>query len=224
MISAMHIFLDESGQFKKHNQEECFVIGSFTVGDPRRTTKAFRRWYKTKFPKKMRNQSEIKWSATGIKPELRLRTIKFISRLDVRIRYIYLHKKNIPSEFRKEDKFKDGLLYTNIVGELLDMYLPTTDPDFRVFCDQRRLSGMTTGEFKKVIAARMLPKLPKGVIEQVETVDSTTSENIQIADWISGAIARYLEKGKSGEEYFGILKGNIIGEGKELFNNPPIHD
>lgn len=220
----MYIFLDESGQFTKHNQDDYFVIGSFTVGEPRRTAKAFRRWYKTRFPKKMRNQSEIKWSATGIKNDLRLRTLRFISKLDVRIRYIYLRKKNIPSEFKKEDKLKDGLLYTNIVGELLDMYLPIVDPDFRLFCDQRRLSGMTAPEFKRIITARALPKLPAGVIVQIETIDSTNNINIQIADWISGALARYLEQGKLGKEYFAILKGNIIGEGKELFNNLPIHD
>lgn len=220
----MYIFLDESGQFTKHNHEDYFVIGSFTVGDPRRTAKAFRKWYKSRFPKKIRNQSEIKWSATGIRNDLRLRTLKFISELDVRIRYIYLLKKNIPSEFKGEDKLKDGLLYTNIVGELLDMYLPTVDPDFRLFCDQRRLSGMTAAEFKRIIAARVLPKLPAGVIVQIETVDSTNYINVQIADWISGAFAHYLEQKKFGKEYFAILKGNIIGEGKELFNNPPIYD
>ena len=48
-------------------------------------------------------------------------------------------------------------------------------------------------------------------------VDSTASVNVQIADWIAGALARYLEKGHLGEECFKILKGNIIGEGIELF-------
>jgi len=212
-----YIFLDESGQFSKHNHEKYFVIGSFTVGEPRRTAKAFRGWCRTKFPRKMRTQSEIKWSATGVKDELRLKTLKYISRLDVRIRYAYVLKKNIPDEFRKKDKFKDGLLYTSIVGEVLKMYLPSVDPDFRIFCDKRKLSGMTTGEFKKAIEARMLPSLPKGVIFQIETVDSTSNINIQIADWISGALARSLEKGKLGQECYAILRGNMLGQGKELF-------
>lgn len=220
----MYIFLDESGQFTKHNHEEYFVIGSFTVGDPRRTAKGLRVFYKKHFPKKMQNQSEIKWSATGISDKLRLKTLKHISKLDVRIKYIYLLRTNIPTEYRKEDKFKDGLLYTNVVGELLDMYLPTADGDFRVFCDQRKLSGMTSADFKRVIKARMLPNLPKDSIVQIETLDSVGNINIQIADWISGAIARYLEKGPLGEECYSILKGNIIGEGKELFNTLPIYD
>ncbi|MEK7091564.1 MAG: DUF3800 domain-containing protein [Patescibacteria group bacterium] len=220
----MYIFLDESGNFTKHNHEEYFVIGSFTVGDPKRTSKDFRAFYKKHFPRKMKNQAEIKWSATGISDKLRLKTLKFISKLDVRIRYIYLLRNNIPAEYRKEDKFKDGLLYTNVVGELLEMYLPTTDPDFRLFCDQRRLSGMTKKQFKEILRARILPNLNKDTIVQIETVDSVTNTNIQIADWISGALARYLEKGRVGSECFEILKGNIIGEGKELFNTLTIYD
>ncbi len=220
----MYIFLDESGQFIKHNHEEYFVIGSFTVGDPKRTAKDFRAFFKKHYPKKMKNQSEVKWSATGISDKLRLKTLRFISRLDVRIRYIYLLKNNIPAEYRKEDKFKDGLLYTNIVGELLEMYLPTVDEDFRLFCDQRRLSGMTKSQFKEILKARILPNLNTKTIVQIETVDSEHNVNIQIADWISGALARYLERGKMGDEFFQSLKGNIIGEGKELFNSLIIYD
>ncbi len=214
-----YIFLDESGQFSKHNDEKYFVVGSFTIGEPKRTAKAFKGWCAAHFPKKKRNQSEIKWSATGIDDKLRLRTIKFISRLDVRVRYTYLLKENIPSDFRKKDKFKDGLLYTNIVGETLEMYLPSTDSDFRVFCDQRKLSGMTSGAFKETVRARMFPRLPKDVNFQIEMVDSAINPNIQIVDWICGATARYLEGGKLGKECYDILKNNIIGEGKEVFGS-----
>ena len=214
----MYIFLDESGQFTKCNNEHYFVIGSFTVGEPKRTSKDFRAFYRKHFPKKMRTQSEIKWSATGISDSLRLKTLKYISQLDVRIRYIYILRKNIPSEYLNENKIKEGLLYTNIVCELLDMYLPTGDSDFRVFCDRRKLSGMTSGKFKESIKARVLPKLPKGSIIQVDMIDSVTNVNIQIADWIAGALARFLEDGALGKECQIALKGNIIGEGKELFN------
>lgn len=220
----MYIFLDESGNFTKHNHEEYFVVGSFTVGDPKRTAKGFRAFFRKHFPRKMKNQDEIKWSATGISDKLRLKTLRYISKLDVRIRYIYLKKNNIPAEYRKENKFKDGLLYSNVVGELLEMYLPTVDVDFRLFCDQRRLSGMTKGQFKEILKARILPDLNTKTIVQIETVDSKHNVNIQIADWIAGAVARYLEKGKMGDECFQVLKGNIIGEGKELFNAAIIYD
>ena len=109
-------------------------------------------------------------------------------------------------------------MYTNIVGEILTSYLPTTDKEFRVFCDRRRLSGMSETEFKEVLKARLLLTLPRNVVLQIEMVDSAAVVNIQIADWIAGALARYLEKGKLGEECFKILKENIIGKGRELFN------
>ncbi len=211
------IFLDESGQFNKHNHENYFVIASFTVGEPRRTEKGFYTWCKKRFPRKMRGQSEIKWSASGITDELRLKTLRQISRLDVRIRFAYLLHKNIPSDYLHKNKLQSGLLYTNIVGELLDSYLPTTDKEFRIFCDRRRLKGMSSNEFKEILKARLLPNLPKSIALQIEMVDSTSMANIQISDWIAGALARYLEKGHLGEECYHILKDNII-EGKELFS------
>ena len=83
---------------------------------------------------------------------------------------------------------------------------------------------MTKSQFKEILKARILPNLNTKTIVQIETVDSEHNVNIQIADWISGALARYLERGKMGDEFFQSLKGNIIGEGKELFNSLIIYD
>lgn len=213
----MYIFLDESGQFKKHNHEEYFVVGSFTIGDQRRTDKAFRVWFKTKFPRKMRTQSEIKWSASGISNELRLRTLKHIAKLDVRIRYGYLLRKNIPSTYRKKGKIESGVLYTNIIGEILEKYVPTDEKEIHIFCDRRSLKGMTKNEFSSSIRGQLLPLCASGTTIQVEMIDSVTNANIQIADWISGAIAYYLEKKPLGEDYYKILKNNFIDPGKEFF-------
>jgi len=167
----------------------------------------------------MKNQSEIKFSETNIDDKLKLRTLKFISSLDVRIRYSYLLKSNIPIDYIKKEGLQSGLLYTNIIGEVLEMYLPCADKEFRVFCDQRHLKGIKRSEFKKNLTARLLPQLPKGVIFQIEMIDSTSNRNIQIVDWICGAIAGYLEEKRLGEEYYQIIKNNILGEGKELFKN-----
>ena len=212
-----HIFLDESGQFTKYKDEKYFVIGTFTVGNPRRTEKQFRVWQRTKFPRKLRHQPEIKFSEIKISDKLRLKTLKFISDLDVRIHYSYLLKRNIPGEYRKKDRLKSGLLYTNVVGETLEMYLPISDREFRLFCDKRHLKGIKRSEFKKFLEARLYSQLPSGTAIQIEMLDSITNSNIQIADWISGALAWYLEKKKLGEECFRILKNNLLGEGKELF-------
>ena len=49
-------------------------------------------------------------------------------------------------------------------------------------------------------------------------IDSTTSANIQIADWISGALARYHEKKVLCDECYGLLKNNIL-KPDELFKD-----
>lgn len=214
----MYIFLDESGDFTKHNHEEYFVIASFIVGDQRRTDKAFRSWFHTKFPKKMRNQSEIKWSATGIDDSLRLRTLKYIASLDVRIRYGFLRRMNIPASYRnKRNAIDSGALYTNIVGEVLEKYLPTDDTEIHIFCDRRSLKGMTKRQFELAIRARLLPDCVPGTLIQVEMIDSTTNANIQIADWIAGAFTRHLEKGRLDDECFRVLKNNLLSQGQEFF-------
>lgn len=215
----MYIFLDESGNFTKHNHEEYFVIGSFTVGDQKKINKGFRKWFRTKFPKKMRTQNEVKWSANGISDDLRLRTLKYISKLDVRIRYGYLLRSNIPSTYRnKKNKIDEGILYTNIVSEVLEQYVPTDEKEIYIFCDQRNLKGMTKQKFISSITAKLLPLCSHDTSIQIDMIDSMSSPNIQIADWISGALARYYEKGKNGDEYFRVFKNNFLGEGKEFFS------
>lgn len=114
-----YIFLDESGHFDKRTDGKYFVIGSFTVGAPRRTAKAFRSWCKTRLPKKIRYQSEIKFSDHGIINDLRIRTLKFIAKLDIRIHYSYFLRGDIPFDYWKKEKLRSGLLYTNVIGETL---------------------------------------------------------------------------------------------------------
>jgi hypothetical protein len=214
-----YIFLDESGQFNKRSQEKYFIIGSFTIGDPRRTRKQFRAWQRSKFPKRMRFQPEIKFAEINISDELRLRTLKFIANLDVRIHFAYLLKENIPDDYRKGEKIQSGLLYTTIIGMVIDMYLPISDKELRIFCDKRHLKSIKKKDFKNILKAQISPKLSKDSIIQIDMIDSKENENIQIADWISGAIACYLEEKPLGQECFGILKNNFLGEGRELFKD-----
>lgn len=212
----MYVFLDESGQFTKHNNEKYFIIGSFTVGDPKRTEKRFKSWQKSKFPRKIRNQSEIKFSEVKIDNNLRLKTLRMISKLDVRIKYTYLKRENIPEKFKNDGKLNTGILYTQVVGENLELYVNSGDNEFRVFCDQRHLKGSNRKEFNSILTTRLLPLLPKNSLVEIKMVDSTTNVNIQIADWISGALARYHENKELGQECFDILTNNIV-DSRELF-------
>jgi len=215
----MYIFLDESGQFSKKHNDKYFIIGSFTISDTKRTAKRFRAWCNTKFPSKIRRQSEIKFSDSGISDKLRLRTIKYISSLDIRIRYSFIKKENIPEEYITQTTIKSGLLYTEIVGETLEMYLPTDELLLHVFCDQRPLMGIEKKEFVERIKTHLILNLPRGGNIKIEMVDSKEYPNIQIADWIVGGLAYYLNQKPLGNEIFGLLRNNIIGEGKEMFKD-----
>lgn len=215
----MVIFLDETGQFNKQKNGEYFIIGSFTTGDPRRTAKRFHAWRHDHFPKKIRDLPEIKFSNNLIDDRLRVNTLREIVKLDVRIRYAFLAQKNIPLDYIYHDKVRTGHLYTNLVAQLLETYLPVSDNEFRVFCDQRNLKGVSQKEFIEDITANSLPHLSPKTIVQIAMIDSTTNDNIQIADWITGALGRFYNKGRLGEELFFTLKNNFISPGVELFKD-----
>jgi hypothetical protein len=219
----MYIYLDETGQISKHKDSKYFIIGTFTTGDPRRIQKQFLGWKKKKFPRKLRNLSEVKFSDTGLDDTLRLKSMKFISNLDVRIRYSFIKLNNIPSDYDSKDGIKAGHLYTDMVSKTLESYLPISDKSFRVFCDTRNLKGLTSSEFKSIVTSIIQSQLdPKSII-QIERLDSTTNINIQIADWICGALDRYYNNKKYGNEFFAILKNNLLGDGLELFKKSNIN-
>lgn len=212
----MHIYLDESGTLTE-SDSKYFIVGSFTVGDPRRIAKAFRKWQKSKFPRKLKGQTEVKFNNTSLDNNLRFKTLRFFAKQDIRIFYTFLKKRNIPQKFMKKGKVHEtGLLYVKIVASTLELY-PHTDLEFRVIRDQRTLKGVNTSKFDEIISTRLLPKFPAKVLFKIQVVDSTTNENVQVADWVCGALARYYEKKSFGEEFYNALKGNIVQE-KELFS------
>lgn len=216
-----YIFLDESGQFSKKDGHTYFVVGAFSVSQSRRTRKAFRSWQKTKYPRRFRHQSEIKWSDVRIDKELRLKTLAHIAKMDVRIHYAYLKKSNIPDEYKRKGVIQQSALYCEILAQTLSAFVSPAQGELRVFCDEKKLKGMTKGLFKRTLKARLLPLLAANAAVQVEMIDSTTDSNIQIVDWITGAIAWHLEDKPDGKECFDVLKANIISDinGTELFKD-----
>jgi len=212
----MHIYLDETGNLTK-SKEKYFIVGSFTVGDPKRIENAFRRWQKSKFPKKLKGQAEVKFNNSSLDDAMRRKTLQYLVSQDIRIFYTYLSTMNIPDEYMRKDKVHEsGLLYLEIVGATLELYLPLTTKEFRVVRDQRTTKGMSFSSFHETLKTKLLPKMPAKTLFQIEALDSTSSAQVQVADWVCGALARYYEKKTNGQEFFNILKPNII-EGKELF-------
>lgn len=210
------MFLDESGGFPKDG-DRYFVVGSFTVGNPRRTAKAFLSWRASRFPRRLRRQAEVKFSDSHIDERLRLRTIHYLSKLDVRVVASFLAKENIPAAYRATTGLKQtGLLYASVVAETLEHYCPPPDGELRVFRDMRHLQGLTSRAFNDLVRAHVSPRIPAGSVCIIQAVDSTTNPNIQIADWICGALGRYHNQKERGEEFYRLIKNNMISH-QELF-------
>jgi len=214
----MHIYLDETGNLIKRNGR-YFIVATYTVGDPERIDKAFRKWQKNKFPRILKNQAEVKFNDAHLTDSLRLKTIDYFSKQDIRIFYSFLKISNIPEEYRKKGVvYKTGLLYTEIVASTLELYLPVTEKQFIVIRDQRSLKGVTLSQFNEKLKIRLLPQLPAKTNFRIHSVDSTSSALVQVSDWICGALARFHENKQEGKAFYEKLKKNIIEE-KELFSD-----
>ena len=80
------------------------------------------------------------------------------------------------------------------------------------------MKGIVVSEFNNRLKDRLLPGLPNKITIQIQAMDSTMNPQIQVADWVCGAIARYHEQKPRGEECFNILRNNIVKQ-KELFSD-----
>lgn len=98
------------------------------------------------------------------------------------------------------------------------MLFPTADPEFRIFLDRRNLKRISQTEFRELLRLNLLLKLPAKAFLQIETVDSTTNPNIQIADWICGSLYRYYTNRKNRKKFYDILFNSIIAS-EELFKD-----
>lgn len=213
----MYIYLDESGNFTG-NKDNCFIVGGFVTPDPRSVAKSFRKWQHRKFyNKKLRYRTEVKFSDTRLTEELRLKTLNYLIRQNIKIFYSFLDTTNIPLEYRKKDRIESGWLYAEIVAQTIHLLLPTSELEFRVFRDERQLKKLPQKEFNQTLKFNFLPGLPARSVVEVKSLDSTISPNIQIADWICGALFRHHNKMKNGDQYFSILKNSIVNS-KELFD------
>jgi len=214
----MYIFFDESGNFQG-DKEKLFIVGGFITGNQRITAKAFRKWQHSKFTnKKLQYRTEVKFTDTRLTDKLRAQTLLYLTQQNIRIVYTFLKAENIPLEFRKKSTIESGRLYTEIIAKTLDIIFPSAESKVILNLDHRSLKKVSQKEFKEALRLHLLLKLPKKASVYVNTVDSATDSNIQIADWICGALYRYHTKRKFGKEFYKILHSSITAS-EELFKD-----
>ena len=147
-----------------------------------------------------------------------MKTFTFFAGQDIRVFYVFFKIGNIPVEYRHKKGLESGLLYTAIVEQALRLLLPSGETEFRLYRDIRPLKGISQVKFNEMLKVGIAPNLSAKTIVQVEAIDSSVNTNIQIADWVCGALFRYYSRGKNGEEYFFILKNSVIAR-EELFKD-----
>lgn len=211
----MHVFLDESGDFYN---DEYFIVGGFLTGNQKRTAKVFRKWQHHKFPKKIRAKTEVKFDDSGLGDTLRLKTLAQFTKQDIRIFYTFLNRKNIPTEFRTKRGIESGYLYTEVVSQTLSQLFPSAETDLNILIDQRHLKKISKSEFRETVRLHLLPQAAKGSRIYVDTGDSTTNPNIQIADWVCGALFRFYTGRRFGTQFYDTLKNSTIASA-ELFKD-----
>lgn len=111
-----YIFGDESGDFHQKDGDYV-VIAAFLTKEPQKTAKAFRKWYRQKFPKKIRYLTEIKYGNRGISDVLRLKTWEEIATYDIMIAYTFLNLQRIPYTYWKKGKLQTAELDTEMVSK-----------------------------------------------------------------------------------------------------------
>lgn len=211
------IFVDESGSFSSSVNDRYFIIASFTVENPKKSAKAFRVWQQQRFPKGKRFQAENKFSDRGISDDLRRKTLRYIASLGVGIHFGFCAYKDIPKEYVRNGKIQQAQLYTSLLGRILSEHFPLSDSVCSIFCDQRALRGMKKSEFYLELISLLSRASPETMIN-IHQIDSTTDPNIQIADWIVGALAAFIYNKPLGQEYHQILRGNILGDPVRVFS------
>lgn len=130
-----YIFIDESGHISTSNTDTVFVLGSFATNEYINIEKKIKSWFYNKYPKKFRSQSEIKWSS-DIKDDLRLKTLKYITNLNIDISYAYLTKKDIYKHYSKNKKIYIEKLYIDLLINLLKQYNLENKIIIYIYCDR----------------------------------------------------------------------------------------
>ena len=214
----MYIFIDESGNFQG-DKEKLFIVGGFIIGNQRITAKAFRKWQDAKFTnKKLKFRKEVKFTDSRLTDKLRAQTLLYLTQQNIRIFYSFLKSENIPLEFRKKSAVESGRLYTEIIAKTLDIIFLNAESQVILSLDHRSLKKVSQKEFKESLRLHILLQLSKKASVYVNTVDSSTDSNIQIADWICGALYRYYTNRSFGKEFYKILRSSIIAS-EELFKD-----
>lgn len=205
---ALHVFVDEVANFRGGRDRYC-IFTAFTTHQPRVTRKCFIRAKQTKLPRKYRHYTEIKFSDRVISAQFKKHVLRQLSQEEIRIYSLVFARDNLPGVLQQQ---ADRLIYCDLIGRLLELCPLAESQEVYLFLDSRNLKGLTRREFDMDLRKRLLPQLRKGARLEIQHIDSTTNVNIQVADFLCGAVFQKYERGNL--EYYTLIADRISAEEK----------
>jgi hypothetical protein len=199
----LYLYLDESGSLKG-DDDHYFVLLAVATTTPRVMRKCFVRARQTRLPEKYRHYTEIKFSDRVIPDQAKERILRELAELDIGLYALVVDKGGIPEVLRRQP---EGVLYHHLV-ELLTNLCPIGECQaLYVNLDRRHLPGLRREVFNAELSAYLFPRLRKGALLEIQHVDSTTDVNIQVADFLVGAV--YHKYARGDERYYALIADRI---------------
>lgn len=201
----MYVYLDEAGSIKsKGGERKYFVVTTFTTNNPKAVEVCLRRAKRNKSPKKLRRLAEIK--ASKAPPKYKRYFYQHLSQLDVEIYSVILDTKKAPKHLRSEE----GVLYLHLVKTVLEQCRLEQSQTIHLFLDKRQLKGLTRESFNAALKERFSLDFAKPTRFEINHLDSTTNNGVQVADLIAHAVFQKYQHENS--EWYDLIEERIKGE------------
>lgn len=192
MIGTVCIFVDESGDLGFSPSASRYVVAiALATVRPTEIRRLVRK-AQSRFGPTERRLGELKFNSASRR--LRSFLLEGIARADTRIAWNALFKPCLPEKHRID---KEALLDSLRMGAIGGITAGVHARNFRIIVDKRRIRDKIRQRFdnevKKTAVARHLGFVPPDI--SISHFDSLTSEGLQAADFVAGAVFRSLERG-----------------------------
>jgi hypothetical protein len=203
---ALYVFVDEAGNLRA-DRDRYSVLVAFVTEQPKATRKCFVRAKQTKLPRQYQHYAELKFSDRVIPDDFKKHVLRQVARNEIRIYVLVVAKEYLASNFSGQ---AEGMIYCHLVTRLLESCHLAESDEVYLFLDRRSLGGLTRQEFDARLRRQLLTRLRERARLEIQHPDSTTSVNIQVVDFLCGAVFQKYER--CNPEYYSLIEDRIVVE------------
>lgn len=191
-----YLYVDESGDLGKYGSK-CFTIAGVLVDNPKILSRIPKKIRQRKLKKKLRELPELK--ANRSPPELRKLVLKKVNTVPCEIFGVVVDKSKIYDYLFKAKT----RLYNYFCGQLIKQ-IPAKAGKLVIVIDKKHGNTLLLEDFNHYIE-RMVSR--QGAKVEIYHVPSSTSNELQVADFVVWSINRKFSTGD--EEYFKLIEDKI---------------